>query len=36
MYHKNNQERRNADWQMIVEMIDASMALSIKKKVLIL
>jgi hypothetical protein len=31
MEHKGIKDRRMADWQMIVEMIEASMALSVQK-----
>ena len=31
MVHKSEKERRDADWRLIVEMIDESMALSKKK-----
>jgi len=31
MYNKSEKKRRDADWRLIVEMIDESMALSKKK-----
>ena len=31
MHHKFKKERWLSDWEMIVEMIDASMALSVRK-----
>ena len=31
MYHTSEKERRNADWALIVEMIEEGMALALEK-----